>query len=105
MEVWNEAEARDDFMRVLDLDPGMKKTIKKELAVLKMRMELKNEEDRLMYRGMFTKLAEAQETLELEIPEQSFPEQDTTQEQNYPPLEETFEEQPDLEQASSLQQK
>uniref|UniRef100_A0A8C1NFL1 Aryl hydrocarbon receptor interacting protein-like 1 n=1 Tax=Cyprinus carpio TaxID=7962 RepID=A0A8C1NFL1_CYPCA len=47
MEVWNEAEARDDFLRVLDLDPGMKKTIKKELAVLKMRMELKNEEDRL----------------------------------------------------------
>uniref|UniRef100_A0A8C1YWV5 Aryl hydrocarbon receptor interacting protein-like 1 n=1 Tax=Cyprinus carpio TaxID=7962 RepID=A0A8C1YWV5_CYPCA len=52
MEVWNEAEARDDFMRVLDLDPGMKKTIKKELAVLKMRMELKDEEDRLKYKGM-----------------------------------------------------
>ncbi|XDV32289.1 hypothetical protein PO909_003147 [Leuciscus waleckii] len=52
MEVWNEAEAKDDFMRVLDLDPGMKKTIKKELAVLKMRMEVKNEEDRLKYKGI-----------------------------------------------------
>uniref|UniRef100_A0A671KSV4 Aryl-hydrocarbon-interacting protein-like 1 n=1 Tax=Sinocyclocheilus anshuiensis TaxID=1608454 RepID=A0A671KSV4_9TELE len=84
MEVWNEAEARDDFMSVLDLDPGMKKTIKKELAVLKMRMELKNEEDRLKYKGMFTKMAREQESLELEnpeqeIPEQMSPEQETTQ--------------------------
>uniref|UniRef100_A0A8C1NEI2 Aryl hydrocarbon receptor interacting protein-like 1 n=1 Tax=Cyprinus carpio TaxID=7962 RepID=A0A8C1NEI2_CYPCA len=84
MEVWNEAEARDDFLRVLDLDPGMKKTIKKELAVLKMRMELKNEEDRLKYRGMFTKMAREQESLELENPdqeisEQTSPEQETNQ--------------------------
>uniref|UniRef100_A0A672SRR6 Aryl hydrocarbon receptor interacting protein like 1 n=1 Tax=Sinocyclocheilus grahami TaxID=75366 RepID=A0A672SRR6_SINGR len=84
MEVWNEAEARDDFMSVLDLDPGMKKTIKKEFAVLKMRMELKNEEDRLKYKGMFTKMAREQESLELEnpdqeIPEQMSPEQETTQ--------------------------
>ncbi|XP_051963557.1 aryl-hydrocarbon-interacting protein-like 1 [Xyrauchen texanus] len=62
MEVWNEAEARDDFTRVQDLDPGMKKTIKKELAVLKMRMELKNEEDRQTYKGMFTKIAGEQKT-------------------------------------------
>uniref|UniRef100_A0A4W6DPK7 Aryl-hydrocarbon-interacting protein-like 1 n=1 Tax=Lates calcarifer TaxID=8187 RepID=A0A4W6DPK7_LATCA len=34
MEVWNEAEARQDFSRVLDLDPGMKKAVKRELAVL-----------------------------------------------------------------------
>uniref|UniRef100_A0A8C2Q5M2 Aryl-hydrocarbon-interacting protein-like 1 n=1 Tax=Cyprinus carpio TaxID=7962 RepID=A0A8C2Q5M2_CYPCA len=84
MEVWNEAEARDDFMRVLDLDPGMKKTIKKELAVLKMRMELKDEEDRLKYKGMFTKMAREQESLELENPdqeisEQTSPEQETNQ--------------------------
>ncbi|XP_077064492.1 aryl-hydrocarbon-interacting protein-like 1 [Siphateles boraxobius] len=70
MEVWNEAEAKDDFMRVLDLDPGMKKTIKKELAVLKMRMEVKNDEDRLKYKGMFAKIAREEESLELEIPEQ-----------------------------------
>lgn len=53
MEVWNEAEARQDFSRVLDLDPGMKKTVKKELAVLNMRMEEKNQEDRDKYKGMF----------------------------------------------------
>ncbi|XP_018933056.2 aryl-hydrocarbon-interacting protein-like 1 [Cyprinus carpio] len=111
MEVWNEAEARDDFMRVLDLDPGMKKTIKKELAVLKMRMELKNEEDRLKYRGMFTKMAREQESLELENPdqeisEQTSPEQETTQEKQSPeeaPLEKTGEEQTNATQTSPKQ--
>ncbi|XP_073673873.1 aryl-hydrocarbon-interacting protein-like 1 isoform X2 [Garra rufa] len=92
MEVWNEAEARDDFTRVLDLDPGMKKTIKKELAVLKMRMELKNEEDRLKYKGMFAKLAREQESLELENPDQEISEQ-TTQSPEEAPLEQTGEEQ------------
>ncbi|XP_056119423.1 aryl-hydrocarbon-interacting protein-like 1 [Rhinichthys klamathensis goyatoka] len=86
MEVWNEAEAKDDFMRVLDLDPGMKKTVKKELAVLKMRMEVKNEEDRLKYKGMFAKIAREEESLELEIPEQTSPAQES-------PEEETAEEQ------------
>ncbi|KAF3847791.1 hypothetical protein F7725_020819 [Dissostichus mawsoni] len=52
-EVWNEAEARQDFSRVLDLDPGMKKVVKRELAVLNMRMEEKNQEDKNKYRGMF----------------------------------------------------
>ncbi|KAK2881038.1 hypothetical protein Q8A67_018306 [Cirrhinus molitorella] len=83
MEVWNETEARDDFMRALDLDPGMKKTIKKELAVLKMRMELKNEEDRLKYKGMFAKMAREQESLELENPDQEISEQ-TSPEQEIP---------------------
>ncbi|XP_067222091.1 aryl-hydrocarbon-interacting protein-like 1 isoform X2 [Chanodichthys erythropterus] len=82
MEVWNEAEARDDFMRVLDLDPGMKKTIKKELAVLKMRMELKNEEDRLKYKDMFTKIARDQESLELEIPDQEIPQQTSPEQES-----------------------
>lgn len=53
VEVWNEAEARQDFSRVLDLDPGMKKAVKKELAVLNMRMEEKNQEDKSKYKGMF----------------------------------------------------
>lgn len=52
-EVWNEAEARQDFTKVLDLDPGMKKAVTKELAVLSMRMEEKNQEDKNKYRGMF----------------------------------------------------
>ncbi len=53
VEVWNEAEARQDFSRVLDLDPGLKKAVKKELAVLNMRMEEKNQEDKNKYKGMF----------------------------------------------------
>lgn len=53
MEVWNEAEARQDFSRVLDLNPGMKKAVKKDLAVLNMRMEEKNQEDKNKYKGMF----------------------------------------------------
>lgn len=53
VEVWNEAEARQDFSRVLDLNPGMKKAVKKELAILNMRIEEKNEEDKLKYKGMF----------------------------------------------------
>ncbi|CAG14136.1 unnamed protein product, partial [Tetraodon nigroviridis] len=52
MEVWNETEARQDFSRVLDLNPSMKKAVKKELAVLKMRMEEKNQEDKKKYKGM-----------------------------------------------------
>jgi len=90
MEVWNEAEAKDDFTRVLDLDPGMKKTVKKMLAVLKMRMEVKNEEDRLKYKGMFTKISRQEESLELEIPEQTSATQENPEEAL---LEETAEEQ------------
>uniref|UniRef100_A0A674E8V8 Aryl-hydrocarbon-interacting protein-like 1 n=1 Tax=Salmo trutta TaxID=8032 RepID=A0A674E8V8_SALTR len=51
IEVWNEAEARADFERVLDLDPGMKKAVKKDLGVLNMRMEEKNEEDKVKYKA------------------------------------------------------
>ncbi|KAA0702021.1 Aryl-hydrocarbon-interacting protein-like 1 [Triplophysa tibetana] len=102
MEVWNEAEARADFIRVLDLDPGMKKMVKKELAVLKMRMDLKNEEDRLTYKGMFTKPSEEQETLERELPDQEILEQPSP-EHDGTPLEKTYEEQINLEQASLLQ--
>lgn len=53
MEVWNEAEAREDLNRVLDLEPGMRKNVTRDLGVLSMRMEEKNEEDRRKYRGMF----------------------------------------------------
>lgn len=53
MEVWDESEAQADFQKVLDLDPGMRKVVRRELQVLGMRMEEKREEDRLKYRGMF----------------------------------------------------
>uniref|UniRef100_A0A8C9W171 Aryl-hydrocarbon-interacting protein-like 1 n=1 Tax=Scleropages formosus TaxID=113540 RepID=A0A8C9W171_SCLFO len=50
VEVWNEEEAKRDFEKVLELDPGMKKAVRKELAVLNMRMEEKKEEDKLKYK-------------------------------------------------------
>ncbi|XP_062872945.1 aryl-hydrocarbon-interacting protein-like 1 isoform X2 [Trichomycterus rosablanca] len=78
MEVWNEAEARADFERVLDLDPGMKKTVRKELAVLNMRMEEKREEDRQKYKGMFTTTAARQTTSELINIHQEHSKQSTT---------------------------
>ncbi|XP_014346660.1 aryl-hydrocarbon-interacting protein-like 1 isoform X1 [Latimeria chalumnae] len=53
MEVWNEAEAKADFQKVLELDPEMRRAVKKELRVLECRMQLKNEEDKLKYKGMF----------------------------------------------------
>ncbi|XP_035241821.1 aryl-hydrocarbon-interacting protein-like 1 [Anguilla anguilla] len=53
VEVWNEAEAHADFQKVLDLDPGMRKAVRKEVQVLNMRMEEKREEDRIKYKGMF----------------------------------------------------
>ncbi|XP_060744109.1 aryl-hydrocarbon-interacting protein-like 1 isoform X1 [Tachysurus vachellii] len=83
MEVWNEAEARADFQRVLDLDPGMKKSVKKELSILNMRMEEKREEERQKYKGMFTATATeqeatAQETFKQVVLEQAPTEQETT---------------------------
>lgn len=90
MEVWNEAEAKADFQRVLELDPGMKKAVRKELAVLSMRMEEKREEDRLKYKGMFTDSAAGQQnpeqtqektTKEQENPEQEAPEKEISEEE------------------------
>ncbi|KAM6946307.1 aryl-hydrocarbon-interacting protein-like 1 [Aplochiton taeniatus] len=52
-EVWNEREAREDYTRVLDLAPGMKKAVRKDLVRLNLRMEEKNEEDKAKYKDMF----------------------------------------------------
>ncbi|XP_053503016.1 aryl-hydrocarbon-interacting protein-like 1 [Ictalurus furcatus] len=85
MEVWNEAEARADFQRVLDLDPSMKKSVKKELTVLNMRMEEKREEDRQKYKGMFTATATGQtipgQTQEQRNTDQETAEQSTTEQE------------------------
>ncbi|KAK3531680.1 hypothetical protein QTP70_025912 [Hemibagrus guttatus] len=87
MEVWNEAEAKADFQRVLDLDPGMKKSVKKELAVLNMRMEEKREEDRQKYKGMFTATAKEQ-TIPGQTQEQGNTDQETAEQST--PGQETF---------------
>ncbi|KAM4047186.1 aryl-hydrocarbon-interacting protein-like 1 isoform 4-T6 [Anomaloglossus baeobatrachus] len=53
-EVWNEAEAKKDFDKVLELDPEMSRQIKKEIQILEMRMQEKEEEEKLKYRNLFS---------------------------------------------------
>uniref|UniRef100_A0A8B9CTH9 AIP/AIPL N-terminal FKBP-type PPIase domain-containing protein n=1 Tax=Anser brachyrhynchus TaxID=132585 RepID=A0A8B9CTH9_9AVES len=50
--VWNEREAREDFLRVADLDPAMAAAVKKELKQLGERMRKKHVEDRKRYQGV-----------------------------------------------------
>ncbi|KAM3933671.1 aryl-hydrocarbon-interacting protein-like 1 isoform 1-T1 [Leptodactylus fuscus] len=53
-EVWNEAEAKKDFEKVIDLDPTMNRQVKKEIRMLETRMQDKEEEEKLKYRNLFT---------------------------------------------------
>uniref|UniRef100_A0A8B9G223 AIP/AIPL N-terminal FKBP-type PPIase domain-containing protein n=1 Tax=Amazona collaria TaxID=241587 RepID=A0A8B9G223_9PSIT len=54
--VWNEREAREDFLRVAHLDPSMAAAVKKELKQLGERMRKKHVEDRKRYQGLFHQL-------------------------------------------------
>ncbi|XP_063169829.1 aryl-hydrocarbon-interacting protein-like 1 [Candoia aspera] len=51
--VWNEKEARADFLRVAHLDPSLAAAVRKELKVLGERMRWKYVEDRKRYQGLF----------------------------------------------------
>lgn len=51
-EVWNEAEAKADLEKVLELEPSMRKVVRRELSLLENRMEEKREEERLRCRNM-----------------------------------------------------
>ncbi|KAM9373746.1 aryl-hydrocarbon-interacting protein-like 1 [Phaethornis superciliosus] len=51
--VWNEREAREDFLRVAHLDPSMAAAVKKELKQLGERMRKKHVEDRKRYQRLF----------------------------------------------------
>lgn len=51
--MWNEREAREDFLRVAHLDPAMAAAVKKELKLLGERMRKKHVEDRKRYQGLF----------------------------------------------------
>ncbi|KAM8977343.1 aryl-hydrocarbon-interacting protein-like 1 [Pelodytes ibericus] len=53
-EVWNEAEAKSDFDKVLELDPGMSRMVKKEIRMLESRMQDKEEEEKLRYKNLFS---------------------------------------------------
>ncbi|KAM9320838.1 aryl-hydrocarbon-interacting protein-like 1 [Gastrophryne carolinensis] len=52
-EVWNEAEAKKDFEKVVELDPAMSRQVKKEISKLEMRMQEKDEEEKLRYKNLF----------------------------------------------------
>uniref|UniRef100_A0A8C5LTT7 Aryl-hydrocarbon-interacting protein-like 1 n=1 Tax=Leptobrachium leishanense TaxID=445787 RepID=A0A8C5LTT7_9ANUR len=54
-EVWNEAEAKKDFEKVVDLDPSMSRQVKKELQILQNRMQDKEEEEKMKYKNIFSK--------------------------------------------------
>ncbi|XP_019599348.2 aryl-hydrocarbon-interacting protein-like 1 [Rhinolophus sinicus] len=51
-EVWNEAEAKADLEKVLELEPSMRKAVHRELRLLASRVEEKREEERLRCRNM-----------------------------------------------------
>ncbi|XP_053129867.1 uncharacterized protein LOC128335497 isoform X3 [Hemicordylus capensis] len=51
--VWNEKEARTDFLRVAQLDPSLAAAVRKELKLLGERMRRKHVEDRKKYQGIF----------------------------------------------------
>ncbi|XP_074771483.1 aryl-hydrocarbon-interacting protein-like 1 [Athene noctua] len=51
--VWNEREAREDFLRASNLDPAMAAAVKKEMKQLGERMRKKHVEDRKRYQGLF----------------------------------------------------
>ncbi|CAI9619988.1 unnamed protein product, partial [Staurois parvus] len=53
-EVWNEAEAKKDFEKVIELDPTMTRQVKKEIRKLEMRMEEKEEEEKMKYKNLFS---------------------------------------------------
>ncbi|KAG8517079.1 Aryl-hydrocarbon-interacting protein-like 1 [Galemys pyrenaicus] len=51
-EVWNEAEAKADLEKVLELDPSMGKAVRRELRLLEIRLEEQREEEQLRCRNM-----------------------------------------------------
>uniref|UniRef100_A0A8D2JI67 Aryl-hydrocarbon-interacting protein-like 1 n=1 Tax=Sciurus vulgaris TaxID=55149 RepID=A0A8D2JI67_SCIVU len=51
-EVWNEAEAKADLEKVLELEPSMRKAVHRELRLLESRMAEKQEEERLRCKSM-----------------------------------------------------
>uniref|UniRef100_A0A8C9DN42 Aryl-hydrocarbon-interacting protein-like 1 n=1 Tax=Prolemur simus TaxID=1328070 RepID=A0A8C9DN42_PROSS len=59
-EVWNEAEAKADLEKVLELEPAMQKAVRRELRLLENRMAEKQEEERLRCRSMLGRRAAGQ---------------------------------------------
>lgn len=51
--VWNEREAREDFAKVLELDPSLELSVTKELKVMEERIRNKEKEEKNRYKGLF----------------------------------------------------
>ncbi|KAM6940473.1 AH receptor-interacting protein [Xenentodon cancila] len=51
--VWNEAEARADFNKVLELDPSLEQSVTKELKAMEERIRSKHKEEKGRYKGLF----------------------------------------------------
>lgn len=51
--VWNEAEARDDFDKVIKLDPSLETSVAKELRAMEDRIREKQKEEKGRYKNLF----------------------------------------------------
>lgn len=51
--VWNEAEARADFSKVVQLDPSLEQSVTKELGAMEEKLRSKNKEEKGRYKGLF----------------------------------------------------
>lgn len=51
--VWNEAEARADFAKVIELDPSLETSVAKELRAMEDRIREKQKEEKGLYKNLF----------------------------------------------------
>ncbi len=52
--VWNEAEARADFAKVIELDPSLETSVAKELRAMEDRIREKQKEEKGRYKNLFS---------------------------------------------------
>lgn len=52
--VWNEAEARADFAKVLQLEPSLGPSVAKELKTMEERIRSKEKEEKGRYKSLFS---------------------------------------------------
>lgn len=51
--VWNEAEARADFAKVIELDPSLETSVAKELRAMEDRIREQQKETKGLYKNLF----------------------------------------------------
>ncbi|XP_026100393.1 AH receptor-interacting protein isoform X2 [Carassius auratus] len=60
--VWNEAQARADFAKVIELDPSLETSVAKELRVMEDRIRDKQKEEKGRYKNLFNYSSKASAT-------------------------------------------